>query len=107
MKKKFSFKVWRLTGELIYEYKTNENQELWQVLWQPGCFPRGERPAVAGPDGSEAGKREKISSFDQKREEKCFLLSNSKSSSCLSTSTSSKYNSTSTEITRRWCENFR
>jgi len=53
---KNGFKVWRLTGELIYEYKTNENQELWQVLWQPGSFPHGERPAVAGPSGSEAGK---------------------------------------------------
>lgn len=64
VEKIFSFKVWRLTGELIYEYKTNDNQELWQVLWQPGSFSRGERAAVAGPSGSEAGKREKISSFD-------------------------------------------
>ncbi|CAM4988947.1 unnamed protein product, partial [Rotaria socialis] len=32
-----------MTGELVYEYKTNENQELWQVLWQPGNYARGQR----------------------------------------------------------------
>ena len=54
-----SFKVWRMTGEMVYEYKTNENQELWQVLWQPGTFARGERPPLASTDGSAPGKREK------------------------------------------------
>lgn len=53
----FSFKVWRLTGELIYEYKTGENQELWQVLWQPGTYPRGQRPPMITEDGSTPGKR--------------------------------------------------
>ena len=57
MNKTFSFKVWRLTGELIYEYKTNENQELWQVLWQPGNFERGQRAPIVSPDGRAPGKR--------------------------------------------------
>jgi len=51
------FKVWRLTGELVYQYKTNENQELWQVLWQPGTFERGHKSVVKSEDGSTAGKR--------------------------------------------------
>lgn len=55
-----SFKVWRLTGELIYEYKTKENQELWQVLWQPGTFARGQRQAIKSDDGSTPGKRMQI-----------------------------------------------
>ena len=59
----FSFKVWRMTGELIYEYKTNENQELWQVLWQPGSYPRGERAPLAPSDGAQAGKRKILISF--------------------------------------------
>lgn len=52
-----SFKVWRLTGELVYEYKTNENQELWQVLWQPGTYERGQKAAIRAEDGSAPGKR--------------------------------------------------
>ncbi len=49
-----------MTGELVYEYKTNENQELWQVLWQPGTFARGQTSAVTSEGGSTAtGKRNK------------------------------------------------
>lgn len=54
---KNGFKVWRLTGELIYEYKTNENQELWQVLWQPGTYERGQKAAIASQDGLAPGIR--------------------------------------------------
>jgi hypothetical protein len=53
----FSFKIWRLTGELIYEYKTGENQELWQVLWQPGTYNRGQKVPIVSEDGSAPGKR--------------------------------------------------
>jgi uncharacterized protein with WD repeat len=53
----FSFKVWRLTGELLYEYKTNENQELWQVLWQPGTYARGQKAPLVSEDGAAPGKR--------------------------------------------------
>jgi hypothetical protein len=55
----FSFKVWRLTGELVYEYKTSENQELWQVLWQPGTYARGQKSPIVAEDGSAPGKRNK------------------------------------------------
>ncbi|CAF2048521.1 unnamed protein product [Rotaria magnacalcarata] len=53
---KNGFKVWRMTGELVYEYKTNENQELWQVLWQPGNYARGQRAPLKADDGSAPGK---------------------------------------------------
>jgi translation initiation factor 2A len=53
---KNGFKVWRLTGELVYEYKTNENQELWQVIWQPGMYVRGEKSSIKSEDGSAPGK---------------------------------------------------
>ena len=54
---KNGFKIWRLTGELIYEYKTNENQELWQVLWQPGTYARGQKAPIVSSDGVAPGKR--------------------------------------------------
>ncbi|UJR15406.1 hypothetical protein I4U23_002353 [Adineta vaga] len=53
---KNGFKVWRLTGELVYEYKTGENQELWQVLWQPGTYERGQKAPIKAEDGSAPGK---------------------------------------------------
>ena len=54
-----SFKVWRLTGELVYEYKAGENQALWQVLWRPGSYERGQKAPIKGEDGSASGKRKK------------------------------------------------
>lgn len=41
----YSFKIWHYTGTLLYERPWNEQEELWEVLWQtfsPGTFP--EKP---------------------------------------------------------------
>ncbi len=78
----FSFKVWRLTGELLYEYKTNENQELWQVLWQPGTYARGKKSPIVAEDGSAPGKRNRKKNRNHFLPN-FFLSSNSKSSCCL------------------------
>ncbi|CAF0733910.1 unnamed protein product [Didymodactylos carnosus] len=46
------FKIWRLTGELIFEHRTSDNQELWQVLWQPGTYNRGNKQPIASDPSS-------------------------------------------------------
>lgn len=36
------FKIWHYTGSLLYERPWNEQEELWEVLWQtfpPDTFP--------------------------------------------------------------------
>lgn len=58
------FKIWHYTGTLLYERPWNEQEELWEVLWQtfsPGTFP--EKPisykAVEGiaPSQPQASKQ--------------------------------------------------